>query len=98
MTEKKAAANRRNALKSTGPKTTEGKKRASMNALKHGLRSASLAIPHLENPEDWETHRALVVRDLAPVGYLETILPSPGAPTPLPPRPHSGSVTSTNLE
>lgn len=74
MTEKKAAANRRNALKSTGPKTTEGKKRASMNALKHGLRSASLAIPHLENPEDWETHRALVVRDLAPVGYLETIL------------------------
>ena len=73
-TAKKAAANRRNALKSTGPKTTKGKKRASMNALKHGLRSASMAVPCLENPEDWEAHRTLVVRDLAPMGYLETVL------------------------
>jgi len=63
-----------NALKSTGPRTEEGKARASLNALKHGLRAASLAVPFLENPEDWEVHRSLVVRDLAPVGYLETIL------------------------
>jgi hypothetical protein len=77
VTQKKAAANRRDALKSTGPKTAEGKKRASMNAFNHGLRFASLAVPHLENPEDWEAHRALVVRDLAPVGYLETILVAP---------------------
>lgn len=73
MTEKKTAANKRNALKSTGPRTSEGKKRASMNALKHGLRAVSLAVPFLENPEDWRVHHELVVRDLAPVGYLETI-------------------------
>ncbi len=30
-------ANRRNALKSTGPKTTKGKFRASLNAVSHGL-------------------------------------------------------------
>ena len=35
--EKKIAANRRNAQKSTGPKTLSGKTIASMNALKHGL-------------------------------------------------------------
>jgi hypothetical protein len=74
MTDKRQAANRRNALKSTGPKTPEGKARTSMNALKHGLRAASLAVPILENAEDWEAHRSLVVRDLAPAGYLETIL------------------------
>ena len=30
-------ANRRNALKSTGPKTKTGKRRASLNAVSHGL-------------------------------------------------------------
>jgi hypothetical protein len=74
MSDKRIAANRRNALRSTGPRTAEGKRRTSMNALKHGLRSVSLAVPHLENPEDWAAHLDLVVRDLAPVGYLETIL------------------------
>lgn len=74
MTEKRLTANRRNALKSTGPKTPEGKARTSLNALKHGLRAASLAVPILENAEDWQAHRDLVVRDLSPVGYLETVL------------------------
>lgn len=74
MTDKRLAANRRNALKSTGPTSPEGKARASMNALKHGLRASSLAVPILENPEDWEVHRRLVLQDLAPVGYLETVL------------------------
>ena len=34
---KKIAASRRNATKSTGPKTAQGKKRARTNALRHGL-------------------------------------------------------------
>ena len=74
MTEKRLTANRRNALKSTGPRTPEGKAKASMNALKHGLRASSLAVPFLEDPEDWETHRRLVIQDLTPSGYLETVL------------------------
>ena len=73
-TTKKTAANRKNALKSTGPKTTAGKARASLNALKHGLRAVSLAVPDMEDPRDWEAHRLQVVRDLAPSGYLETVL------------------------
>lgn len=74
MTDKKLAANKRNALASTGPKTEEGKRRSSMNAVRHGLRSVSLAVPHLESPEDWEAHRTLTVASLAAVGYMETLL------------------------
>ncbi len=35
--DKQIRANRRNALKSTGPKTSEGKSKVKRNALKHGL-------------------------------------------------------------
>src|SRR5262249_38567789 len=35
--ETKRAANRRNAARSTGPRSAAGKKRASQNALRHGL-------------------------------------------------------------
>ncbi len=37
VSEARLAANRRNALRSTGPKTPEGKERSRANALKHGL-------------------------------------------------------------
>jgi hypothetical protein len=36
-TEKQIAANRRNAAKSTGPRTEQGKARAKMNAFRHGF-------------------------------------------------------------
>ena len=36
--QRRREANRRNALKSTGPRTTLGKQRSSRNALKHGFR------------------------------------------------------------
>ena len=42
---KQRDANRRNALKSTGPKTAKGKAQAKMNALKHGLTAEEIVIP-----------------------------------------------------
>jgi hypothetical protein len=45
-------ANRRNARKSTGPTTPEGKKAAALNAVTYGLRTRSLLIPG-ENIADY---------------------------------------------
>jgi len=70
---KKVVANRKNAQKSTGPKTEKGKAKAKMNALAHGMRAAVLVIPG-EQAEAWDTHRAGTVMSLAPVGTLETEL------------------------
>jgi hypothetical protein len=46
-------ANRRNAQKSTGPTSPEGKAASSMNALKTGLHAKSLVLPS-EDPADLE--------------------------------------------
>ena len=45
-------SNRRNAQKSTGPKTQDGKRRASQNAVRHGLTAETVVAP-LEDPADY---------------------------------------------
>ena len=47
-----AAINRRNAKKSTGPKTVEGKARASRNAFQHGLAVPIEFLPELARRRD----------------------------------------------
>ncbi len=64
------AANRRNAQRSTGPHTPEGKARSAQNALGHGLRAVSPVVP-FEDEAEWEAHLAGVVAALAPQGRLE---------------------------
>ena len=44
-TPRQIAANRQNALKSTGPRTEEGKEASRQNALKHGLTGGGVVIP-----------------------------------------------------
>lgn len=71
--EKKIAANRANAARSTGPRTPEGKAKSSMNAVKHGLTARSAVLPGEDRGEREAMARALL-RDLAPQGLSQRIL------------------------
>jgi hypothetical protein len=55
-------ANRRNALKSTGPKTENGKQRSRCNALRHGL-TAETVISALEDAEDYKAFEMAITAD-----------------------------------
>lgn len=51
---KQIEANRRNALRSTGPRTPEGKHASRLNAFKHGSRAEEIVIPGLEDPTEFD--------------------------------------------
>ena len=61
VSQKRLDANRRNAQKSTGPRTPEGKAKASANATTHGLSSprgnplAPGTFLHTEDPSAFQT-------------------------------------------
>jgi len=66
-------ANRSNARKSTGPRTAEGKEKASQNAVKHGLLAREAVIVG-EDPTEFEAYREGMLGSLAPVGPVEAML------------------------
>src|SRR3974377_360590 len=59
---KQIKANRRNALKSTGPTTEEGKEHSRCNAVRHGL-TAETIIADLEDAADYQAFEAAVIAD-----------------------------------
>src|SRR3954447_22993945 len=59
---KQIEANRRNARRSTGPITDEGKLRSRRNAVRHGL-TAETVISALEDAEDYKAFEAAVTGD-----------------------------------
>ena len=74
ISQRQQDANRRNAAKSHGPKTPEGRAAVRMNALKHGFTAAEIILPTVEEKIDFEQFRFAFEADLQPVGPVEQVL------------------------
>jgi hypothetical protein len=71
----KLAANRRNALRSSGPRTIAGTRASSMNATRHGLSATSVVVIRgVEDEAEYEALVADVIADLKPIGAVERLL------------------------
>jgi hypothetical protein len=73
MTEAELNARRENAKRSTGPTTQAGKKRSSLNAVRHGL-TGQIVVQTPEDHEAFKKHCDGIREDLDPEGALETNL------------------------
>jgi hypothetical protein len=67
----RAAVNRENAALSTGPRTAEGKRRSSLNALRHGLTGQTVVLPE-DDLAAYQKHGAQFHAELKPQRLLET--------------------------
>jgi hypothetical protein len=70
---KQITANRLNALKSTGPRTAEGKQRSRQNAFRHGL-AAETVIAAFESAADYRALENSLVADHQPASSIEHYL------------------------
>src|SRR6516164_655863 len=66
-------ANQHNAIRSTGPKTPEGKAAAARNATRHGLAGVFTVLPH-ENTEDFNDLAARLRDEFQPETENENFL------------------------
>ena len=57
-------------MKSTGPRSVEGKSAVAKNALKHGLRAKQVVIPG-EDPEEFQAFSDALFEQIGPEGALE---------------------------
>lgn len=74
ISEKQLEANRRNALKSTGPQTPAGKAKAAQNSLKHGLTAQETVVLPNEPIEVFQAFHEGLMDQLAPETMLECML------------------------
>jgi len=75
--EKKIKANRRNAAKSTGPRTARGKSYSRLNALKHGILASQAVLTTIEGRSERTAFEDLVsglTLDFRPTGTFEQSL------------------------
>jgi len=70
-TESQVKANQQNALQSTGPRTPDGKARAALNVLRHGLTASTPLLPD-ESPDEYERFVDGVVDELEPITVLQS--------------------------
>ena len=71
--ERQVRANRENVLRSTGPRTEEGKAAVGKNALKHGLLSSQVLLSD-EDEVAFTGFRRSIYEQLQPEGELEELL------------------------
>ena len=77
VTPKQLAANRRNAQRSTGPRTAKGKSQSRWNALKHGVLAKAIIPQHLqvhESHEDFDRLLATLRHEFEPQSAIEEML------------------------
>lgn len=65
ISQKKIEANRKNAKKSTGPRTVEGKAKSAINSIKYGIYSEKYLIKD-ESYEEFSNYRRKILRCLNP--------------------------------
>jgi hypothetical protein len=72
-TESQIRANRRNAQKSTGPRSRQGKTTVSQNAVQHGLLTRQNVISS-ESQADFDLYHERMLSELAPASPMESML------------------------
>lgn len=71
VTQRRVDANRRNAMRSTGPRTPEGKAKVRLNALRHGFRARDetcIAVGGDDTRREIEAHIEKLSREIHPRG------------------------------
>src|ERR1700681_2096456 len=69
----RAQINQANAQHSTGPKSAEGKKKSSLNALRHGLTGQLVVMP-TEDLQAYQRHLDSLTGEYDPQGATESLL------------------------